>query len=91
MATGCFTDATVLVNYTPPAPTVVPSSVTMCLGDPAVKLKSSSSQAFSSTFNSGTLALAIPDGPASWQRRYSGVVTPNLPVSGIPAMLLLQV
>ncbi|MBK9530920.1 MAG: T9SS type A sorting domain-containing protein [Chitinophagaceae bacterium] len=86
VATGCFTDATVLVNYTPPAPTVVPSSVTMCLGDPAVKLKSSSSQAFSSTFNSGTLALAIPDGPASWpQTVFPGVVTPNLPVSGIPA------
>ncbi|MBK7122538.1 MAG: proprotein convertase P-domain-containing protein [Chitinophagaceae bacterium] len=87
VATGCFTDATAIVNYTPPAPTVVtPSSVTMCLGDPAVKLKSSSSQAFSSTFNSGTLAVAIPDGPASWpQTVFPGVVTPNLPVSGIPA------
>ncbi|MBK7121850.1 MAG: T9SS type A sorting domain-containing protein [Chitinophagaceae bacterium] len=86
VATGCFTDATAIVNYTPPAPTVTPSSVTMCLGDPAVKLKSSSSQAFSSTFNSGTLALAIPDGPASWpQTVFPGVVTPNLPVSGIPA------
>ncbi|MBK6635606.1 MAG: proprotein convertase P-domain-containing protein [Chitinophagaceae bacterium] len=86
VATGCFTDATAIVNYTPPAPTVVPSSVTMCLGDPAVKLKSSSSQAFSSTFNSGTLAVAIPDGPTSWpQTVFPGVVTPNLPVSGIPA------
>ncbi|MBK8496920.1 MAG: hypothetical protein IPL50_19410 [Chitinophagaceae bacterium] len=71
VATGCFTDATAIVNYTPPAPTVVPSSVTMCLGDPAVKLKSSSSQAFSSTFNSGTLALAIPDGLHHGHRPYS--------------------
>ncbi|MBK8496903.1 MAG: hypothetical protein IPL50_19325 [Chitinophagaceae bacterium] len=46
VATGCFTDATAIVNHTPPAPAVVPS-VTMCLGDPAVKPKSSSSQAFS--------------------------------------------
>jgi subtilisin-like proprotein convertase family protein len=42
VATGCFTDASVLVNYTPPAPTVTPSSVAMCLGDAAVKLKATS-------------------------------------------------
>ncbi|MBL7703177.1 MAG: M36 family metallopeptidase, partial [Ferruginibacter sp.] len=39
VATGCFTDASVLVNYTPPAPTVTPNPVAMCLGDAAVKLK----------------------------------------------------
>ncbi|MEO7306655.1 MAG: T9SS type A sorting domain-containing protein [Ferruginibacter sp.] len=42
VATGCFTDASVLVNYTPPAPTVTPNPVAMCLGDAAVKLKSTS-------------------------------------------------
>jgi subtilisin-like proprotein convertase family protein len=84
--TGCVSTASVLVNYTPPAPTITPSAVTMCLGDPAVKLKSSSSQSFSSSFNSGTLALAIPDGPATWpQTLFPGVSTPNLAVSGIPA------
>jgi subtilisin-like proprotein convertase family protein len=38
IATGCISTATAQVNYTPPPPTVVPSSVTMCLGDPAVRL-----------------------------------------------------
>ncbi|MBK9486738.1 MAG: hypothetical protein IPO01_16635 [Chitinophagaceae bacterium] len=66
VATGCFTNASVLVNYTPPAPTITPSSVTMCLGDPAVKLKATSSSSGTVTVNSGTLALAIPDGPATW-------------------------
>ncbi|MBK6380698.1 MAG: hypothetical protein IPF72_13775 [Chitinophagaceae bacterium] len=65
MATGCFTNASVLVNYTPPAPTITPSSVTMCLGDPAVKLKATSSSSGTVTVNSGTLALAIPDGPCN--------------------------
>ena len=86
--TGCSNTATVLVNYTPPAPTVTPNSVTMCLGDPAVKLKSSSAQFFTSTFPSLTgNNTAIPDGPP---------VPPNPPasypatvstatVSGIPA------
>ncbi|MBL0202416.1 MAG: M36 family metallopeptidase [Chitinophagaceae bacterium] len=86
VATGCFTNASVLVNYTPPAPTITPSSVTMCLGDPAVKLKATSSSSGTVTVNSGTLALAIPDGPATWpQTLFPGVATPNLAVSGVPA------
>ncbi|MBK9486938.1 MAG: hypothetical protein IPO01_17675 [Chitinophagaceae bacterium] len=52
VATGCFTNASVLVNYTPPAPTITPSSVTMCLGDPAVKLKATSSSSGTVTVNS---------------------------------------
>jgi subtilisin-like proprotein convertase family protein len=40
--TGCVSTASVLVNYTPPAPTVTPNPVAMCLGDVPVKLKSSS-------------------------------------------------
>ena len=78
VATGCFTDATALVNYTPPAPTVTPSSVTMCLGDPAVKLKSSSSSSTSAQFCSGTVSVIIPDNSAAG-------ATSNLTVSGIPA------
>ncbi|MBL0199451.1 MAG: hypothetical protein IPP81_04590 [Chitinophagaceae bacterium] len=67
VVTGCFTNAKrELANYTPPAPTITPSSVTMCLGDPAVKLKATSSSSGTVTVNSGTLALAIPDGPATW-------------------------
>lgn len=40
--TGCVNTASVLVNYTPPAPAVTPSPVAMCLGDGAVKLKATS-------------------------------------------------
>lgn len=39
LATGCSKTAMAQINYTPPAPVIVPSSVNMCLGDPAVKLK----------------------------------------------------
>ena len=88
--TGCSNTAKAQINYTPPAPTVTPASVTMCLGDPAVMLKSSSSQPFSSTFNSGALSLAIPDGPATWpQTVFPGVSTPNLAVAGIPANAII--
>jgi hypothetical protein len=41
-ATGCSNTATALINYTPPAPAITPSSVAMCLGNPAVRLVSSS-------------------------------------------------
>ncbi|MEO6254119.1 MAG: T9SS type A sorting domain-containing protein, partial [Ferruginibacter sp.] len=40
--TGCSNTASVQVNYTPPAPTVTPNPVAMCLGDVAIKLKSTS-------------------------------------------------
>jgi subtilisin-like proprotein convertase family protein len=86
VATGCFSTASVLVNYTPPAPTVTPNPVTMCLGDPAVKLKSSSSQSFSNTFSSGTVNVVIPDGPTipPVPTSYPASVS-NITVSGIPA------
>jgi len=85
-ATGCSNTATALINYTPPAPSVTPSSVTMCLGDPAVKLKSSSSQSFTSNFTSGTVNITIPDGPTIPPVPTSyPAVTSNITVSGIPA------
>ncbi len=60
--TGCSNTATALINYTPPAPTVTPSSVTMCLGDPAVRLISSSSTTSSlPQVCSGTIAVVVPD------------------------------
>jgi subtilisin-like proprotein convertase family protein len=85
-STGCSNTASVIVNYTPPAPTVTPSSVTMCLGDPAVKLKSSSSQQFTASFTSGTLNTTIPDGPTipPVPTSYPAVVS-NITASGIPA------
>ncbi len=84
--TGCSNTASVIVNYTPPAPTVVPASVTMCLGDPAVKLKSSSSQTFTASFASGAVNITIPDGPTipPVPTSYPAVVS-NITASGIPA------
>ena len=83
--TGCSNTASATINYTPPAPTVVPSSVTMCLGDPAVKLKSSSSQTFTSSFTSGTVNITIPDGPTipPVPTSYPAVVS-NITASGVP-------
>ena len=84
--TGCSNTAKAQINYTPPAPTVTPSSVTMCLGDPAVKLKSSSSQSFTTSFSSGNVNIIIPDGPTipPVPTSYPAVVS-NVTVSGIPA------
>lgn len=76
--TGCSNTATALINYTPPAPSVTPNPVSMCLGDVAVKLKSSSSTSTQVCFTSGPLTLAIPDNnPAG--------VNNTIAVSGIPA------
>ena len=76
--TGCSNKAVALINYTPPAPTIAPSSVTMCLGDPAVRLTSSSSATSFATFTTGTISVPIPD------NNITGA-TSTLAVSGIPA------
>ena len=76
--TGCSNTATALVNYTPPAPTVTPNPVAMCLGDAAVRLTSSSATSTTLSFNSGTIAVAVPD------NNTAGTFS-NLTVSGIPA------
>jgi subtilisin-like proprotein convertase family protein len=63
--TGCSNTGTIGVIYTPPAPTVAPPSVAMCLGDPAVALSITSSlQPATATFTSGPISVVIPDGPA---------------------------
>ena len=85
--TGCSNTGTILVLYTPPPPTVTPNPVTMCLGDPAVLLRSSSNSSGSVSASSGNVNIPIPDGPN---------VPPNPPavypattssvnVAGIPA------
>ena len=63
--TGCGATASVTVNYTPAAPTVSPAAATVCLGvSPAVPLSIVSSlQPVTQTFSSGTISVAIPDGP----------------------------
>ena len=76
--TGCQNSASIKVLYTPPAPTVVPTSVTMCLGDPAVKLKSSSSTSTNIQFCSGPISIPIPDNNPAGANH-------TIPVSGIPA------
>jgi len=60
-ATGCSNTATALINYTPPAPTVTPSSVAMCLGDPAVRLVSASAVPANCVVSSGAINIAVPD------------------------------
>ncbi|MFN8244264.1 MAG: M36 family metallopeptidase [Ferruginibacter sp.] len=77
-ATGCSNTASALINYTPPAPTVTPSSVTMCLGDAPVRLVSASAVYNTVSFPSGTVNVAVPDNNAA------GAVS-TVTVSGIPA------
>lgn len=77
-ASGCSNTASAVVNYTPPAPTVTPNPVAMCLGDAAVKLKSSSSTTTVVNFASGPISIAVPDNTPNG-------VSSNLSVSGIPA------
>jgi subtilisin-like proprotein convertase family protein len=76
--TGCTGTSTVLVNYTPPPPTVTPNPAAMCLGDAAIKLKSSSSTNNSVTVSSGAVSIAVPDNTPNG-------VSANLTVSGVPA------
>ena len=78
-ATGCTGSAVALVNYTPPAPSVTPASVLMCLGDPAVKLKSSSSTTTTLNFPSGTVHIPIGDADPS------GTAPTSVTVAGVPA------
>jgi subtilisin-like proprotein convertase family protein len=81
--TGCVNTATAFVNYTPPAPTVTPSSVTMCLGDPAVRLVSSSSTSSTITASSGAISVVVPDGTGA-------PATSSLTVAGVPAGSILS-
>ncbi|MBL0182826.1 MAG: T9SS type A sorting domain-containing protein [Chitinophagaceae bacterium] len=75
--TGCTNTNVVLVNYTPPAPNVTPSSVTMCLGDPAVRLTSSTSSNTSVQFCSGPINVPVPDASLTG-------ATSVINVSGLP-------
>ena len=77
-ATGCSNTAIALVNYTPPAPTVTPSSVAMCLGDPAVRLISSSATSSTVQVCSGPISVIVPD------NNPAGNIS-NLNVTSIPA------
>lgn len=59
-ATGCTNSALAQVYYTPPPPVVIPPSVNMCLGDPAVKLRVANGIGFTQ-FCSGTVNIPVPD------------------------------
>ena len=59
-STGCTNAATALVNYTPPPPVIMPSAVSMCIGDPAVKLRVASGTGVAQ-FCSGNVNVAVPD------------------------------
>ena len=76
-ATGCTNTATVTVNYTPNAPTVNPTSATMCLGDAAVPLTITSSLAPTIVTLTNSTPVAIPDNTANG-------VTSVINVAGVP-------
>ena len=61
-ANGCTNTATVNVNATPPPPVITPNPVSMCLGDPAVRLVNASNAPGSCVVNSGAINLPIADG-----------------------------
>lgn len=76
LATGCAGTATARVNYTPPAPVIIPSSVNMCLSDPPVKLRVASGNGFN-LFCSGTVNIPVPDNdPAG---TVSSVIVASIP------------
>ncbi|MBL7701932.1 MAG: proprotein convertase P-domain-containing protein, partial [Ferruginibacter sp.] len=76
--TGCTNTSQAFVNYTPPAPTVTPNPVAMCLGDAAVRLIASSATTTTTQFCSGPISVIVPD-------NNPGGATSNITVSGIPA------
>lgn len=84
--TGCSDSAKVLVNYKPLAPSVVPSSVTMCLGDSAVMLVKPA--ATTAVFSSGTINVAIPEG--SFPNTPATAASNTIAVSGIPATAVVS-
>ena len=80
-ATGCTNTATAFVNNTPPSPQIIPPAVTMCLGDPAVKLRVGTGNGVGQ-FCSGTVNIPVPDNnPAG---AFSSIL-----VSGISAASLI--
>jgi|GEM_PF-1637518 len=64
-ATGCTNTATVIVKPTPPPPIVTPNPVAMCLGNPPVRLISSSAVPGTCTTSTGTISVPIPDNTAN--------------------------
>ncbi len=81
--TGCSNSASVNVNATPPPPTVTPNPVSMCLGDPAVRLISASSVPGTCSVNSGAINVAIPDANPTNTQNFAAISTQN--VSCVPA------
>jgi len=82
-ATLCTNTATVLVYSTPPAPLVTPNPVAMCLGDPAVRLISTSAVPGTCTVSSGPISVAIPDANPTNTQNFT--VTSTQAVNCIPA------
>ena len=81
--TGCINTATVVVNSTPPPPIVTPNPVTMCLGDPAVRLISASATPGTCTTASGPLNILITDANAANTQNFATLSTQT--VSCVPA------
>ncbi|HMK05391.1 MAG TPA: T9SS type A sorting domain-containing protein [Ferruginibacter sp.] len=80
-ATGCTATATAFVNATPQAPVVIPSSVSMCISDPPVKLQISRGPV-TSLFCSGPVNIAAPDNNVAGSSN-------SITVSGIPVSCII--
>ena len=76
LTTGCVKAATAIPNYVPPAPVIIPPSVSMCLGDPAVKLRVASGNGFNA-FCSGIISVPVPDNDPVG-------ASSNINIAGIP-------
>jgi len=76
-STGCVGSASVVVNYTPPAPIVTPASATICLGGIQQLQITSSLAPVTATFSSGAINVAVPDNTPNG-------VTSTINVTGIP-------
>ena len=75
--TGCLKTVFAVPNYTPAAPVIVPASVNMCLGDPAVRLQVVTPTG-STQFCSGLINIPVPDNNPSG-------ASSSIAVAGIPA------
>jgi subtilisin-like proprotein convertase family protein len=78
--TGCVGSTNVIVNYTPPAPNITPSSVVTCLGYPAVKLISSTSTTSTNTYTNSTATPILDNTPAGTT---SAITVSNIPTGAV--------
>jgi len=77
-ATGCSNTATINVNATPPPPVITPNPVSMCLGDPVVRLINASNAPGACATNSGAISVPVPDANAANTQNFLATSTLNV-------------